>query len=329
MYPQKQVEQYVSNFQNHLLEEIQTGVVSAYRLHNPAYGRLESCLLLDTPEGFVIMGDLSPNGGHGCTSNFGYKLAWFAGNLSINYLLEKVHLEKSWQPELALADLTEWLESLVENEYMSEETKAWAKKELERGMSTDEFTCQDDMNAYFDAHISAWGDDKFITEEAAEAVEHWMEVISPWGPSLNDVALLYTIQKRFSELYPELIKSKATAGEGNKKAAIKLQKGGFYTTAYIFLSETDRTGEVEKALNNTPFFVRSDVEANEREYSGDTNFAFTEEEVVNGLTETLKALGYIVRQEKTHHIYGHFFEEVVFGSPECANWRVTPEEGVQ
>lgn len=211
MYPQKQVEQYVSNVQNHVLEEIQTGIVSAYRLHNPAYGRLESCLLLDTPEGFVIMGDMSPNNFHGCTSNFGYSLAWFAGNLSINYLLEKVHLEKSWQPELALADLTEWLKSLLENECMSEETKAWAKKELERGMSTDEFTCQDDMNAYFDDMGVS-----LDAQEAAESVEHWMEVISPWGPSLNDVALLYAIQKRFSELYPELIKSKATAGIAGK-----------------------------------------------------------------------------------------------------------------
>lgn len=85
---------------DHTLEQVlDTPNFKAFYLRPPGGGRMMSTLIVFTPEGIVLMGDLTP-GHHGNVSALGYGLSWFAGDLSGSYLCEKF-LQKSWHAELA------------------------------------------------------------------------------------------------------------------------------------------------------------------------------------------------------------------------------------
>jgi len=72
---------------NHRLRRISSGRIEAFYLENPEWGRAMSTLIVETPEGVVIMGDLSPIGN--ARSDFGYDLSWFARILPEQYICHK------------------------------------------------------------------------------------------------------------------------------------------------------------------------------------------------------------------------------------------------
>ncbi len=76
--------------------------VTAFYLKAPGT-RMMSTLLLFTPEGIVLQGDLTPER-KGSLSDLGYGPGWFAGKLSEGYLCEKF-LEHKWVPERAAEEL--------------------------------------------------------------------------------------------------------------------------------------------------------------------------------------------------------------------------------
>lgn len=84
--------------------------LTAYRLQLRGHGRMQSCFLVFTPEGIVIMGDWCPGGcagrNAGVISCYGYSEGWFAGRLSPDYLASKF-LRKCWQPEKGERQLKE------------------------------------------------------------------------------------------------------------------------------------------------------------------------------------------------------------------------------
>ena len=99
---------YVKNHQRkslaeHVLRKVSDGKVTAYYMEQPGKGRMMSTLLVFTPEGIAIMGDLTPET-NGTVSAFGYAVDWFAGKNSEDYLCEKF-LHREWVPELAEAAL--------------------------------------------------------------------------------------------------------------------------------------------------------------------------------------------------------------------------------
>ena len=68
-------------------------------------GRMGSTLLMETPEGLVISGDVCPRANtRGVISDLGYNLGWFAGTSSADYLASKF-LEKGWHAKLAQRDM--------------------------------------------------------------------------------------------------------------------------------------------------------------------------------------------------------------------------------
>ena len=97
------VEPYMKEaLKNHVLEVVlDSEKIQAYYLKEPGQGRMMSTLILFTPEGIVLQGDLTP-GRFGNVSAYKYGRAWFAGFLSEDYLCEKF-LPKVYVPEKALA----------------------------------------------------------------------------------------------------------------------------------------------------------------------------------------------------------------------------------
>lgn len=94
-----EAEQIKESFKDHVLQEVSSGEkIKAFYLKRPNT-RSESCLILFTPEGIVITGDMTP--GRGAVSAFGYGLDWFVSELGWDYLASKF-LDKEWVPELAV-----------------------------------------------------------------------------------------------------------------------------------------------------------------------------------------------------------------------------------
>lgn len=78
----------------------------AFYLKDPQYSRMQSCLILFSPEGINLFGDLCPSNDRRSSGvhAFGYGLSWFAGNLSWDYLASKF-LEERFVPEFAAVEL--------------------------------------------------------------------------------------------------------------------------------------------------------------------------------------------------------------------------------
>ena len=97
---------YDKIFENHYLEQVlDTDRFKAFYMRAPGLGRMESCLIMFSPEGINILGDLCPGNDtrNSGVHAYGYGLDWFAGRLSWSYLCEKF-LSKEWHRELAEED---------------------------------------------------------------------------------------------------------------------------------------------------------------------------------------------------------------------------------
>lgn len=95
----REVKEILEGFKDHVLEEIPSGErIKTFYLKIPKT-RMGSCLILFTPEGIAIMGDMTP--GRAAVSTLGYGLDWFASELGWDYLCSKF-LEKEWVAEYAI-----------------------------------------------------------------------------------------------------------------------------------------------------------------------------------------------------------------------------------
>ncbi len=97
---QEEIKTNVKRLENHYLEVVErTPNVEMYYLREPNRGRMMSTLIVFTPEGIVVTGDLSPSAGAGGVTSWpGYGIDWFTGRLDFAYLAEKF-LDKQWEPE--------------------------------------------------------------------------------------------------------------------------------------------------------------------------------------------------------------------------------------
>lgn len=111
-------EDYDEMFAQHHLEQVlDTETFKAFYLKETGMGRMQSCLILFTPEGINICGDLCPGNDprNSGVHAFGYGLNWFAGELSWSYLCEKF-LSKEWHKELAIEDCRRRAEDILRGE---------------------------------------------------------------------------------------------------------------------------------------------------------------------------------------------------------------------
>lgn len=115
-------------------------------LQRPGTSRMMSTLILFTPEGIALMGDLTPER-NGSISACGYGEQWFKGQLSEGYLCEKF-LDKKFSPKRALASLRrEILDARREGTLTNKEARdAWGNVD---GWGDEFFTVQDYENLYF------------------------------------------------------------------------------------------------------------------------------------------------------------------------------------
>ena len=97
---QKKIKDSVARLENHYLKVVEhTPNIEMYYLREPGSGRMMSTLIMFTPEGIVITGDLAPgSSGHGVVSCSGYGIDWFTGLLDSDYLASKF-LDRQWERE--------------------------------------------------------------------------------------------------------------------------------------------------------------------------------------------------------------------------------------
>jgi hypothetical protein len=157
-------EQIRKSLENHVLELVQYGVVTAYYLKEPGQGRMMSTLVTFSPEGITLSGDLTPNRS-GLVSSYGYGIGWFGSEKSEGYLCEKF-LDKGFVPEVAADELRD-PQSCWRN-WSNDETTETAKLRIEK---LDEII--EDLEG--DNHDSEWLANEL--EEAGYTVDRWLDCL--------------------------------------------------------------------------------------------------------------------------------------------------------
>lgn len=92
------------SLREHVLEQIlDTEKFKAFYIKQPGQGRMMSTLILFTPEGIVLQGDLTPSR-NGNVSCLGYGLSWFSSKLGEDYLCSKF-LDRVFVAEHAVSNI--------------------------------------------------------------------------------------------------------------------------------------------------------------------------------------------------------------------------------
>ncbi len=93
-------------FTNHVLEPWIDG---SLRMGIPGDG-IYAVHLIEFANRICITGDIRLGGNEcGIVSNVGYKLSWFAGQLSEGYLCEKFSLSREWQWKVAVEEINTYI----------------------------------------------------------------------------------------------------------------------------------------------------------------------------------------------------------------------------
>jgi len=175
--------------------------IQAYRLRQrpvrwdpsgkPELTRASSCMIVFTPEGIVILGDLCPNDNNGVVSRYGYGLSWFAGTLSTSYLCGKF-LSEEYSPDLGkkLAErcLKEALEESQETD-LDEKRKAKLEARIE---ALQEAIEDDELFGSID-QLSGLFYEVDLSDYIVDGV--------PFDYPTRDAGLLCAIQQTFARLY--------------------------------------------------------------------------------------------------------------------------------
>lgn len=187
-------------FEKHELVKLDgcSGAFAAYRLSVPALGRIQSCLILDTPECIVICGDLCPNDNHGVCSNYGYHLEWFAKHLDEHYLCSKF-MHKEYRPEHAMAYVQERLRELESGI----EEGTYIKEQAQEKINTLKEALEEAGDCPCDS-------ENFRSLEGFSALmdetEDWDAITDGVCDSYNprDAEILCVIQQTFARLLPKV-----------------------------------------------------------------------------------------------------------------------------
>lgn len=163
----------------HVLETVlESEKISAYYLKRPGQGRMMSTLILFTPEGIVLQGDLTP-GQNGNVSALGYGRGWFSGRLSGGYLCEKF-LNKVFRPDKAKRAIKE---DIIEQRRDGSITKDRAR-ELWNDMPDGD---EHDGRLFYEFYMDELGRDGCD--------------FPAYGYDLAEAGWLCAIQERFAALY--------------------------------------------------------------------------------------------------------------------------------
>ena len=185
-----------------------SGDFEAYRLQIPGYGRMQSCMILFTPEGIVLCGDWCPNDNQGLCSNYGYGLPWFVKKLGEQYLCEKF-LRKEYRPEYARDYVVHRIEEInfdIADGHRDEEDVKEKLDDLRSALAADDGTSTE--GEFFGTHESF--------SELMGKTEDWDALTDGvmMGYNPRDASLLCGLQQTFSKLYPALAESQQQQAKG-------------------------------------------------------------------------------------------------------------------
>ena len=177
---------------HHKLFPVEAGSMKAFYLAAPKVGdpgkmgsRINSALIIFSPEGIILCGDLCPEaGGNAVASVFGYGLGWFAGLLGGDYLCSKF-LSREHVPKRAL----ECVKSILSEKDMSEEQRKVLQEALEE--DPDAEGCHFATLDRFANLMSKAGLYDYITDGCG----------MDYNP--RDASILCAIQQRFAAAYAE------------------------------------------------------------------------------------------------------------------------------
>lgn len=159
---------------------LNTPKFKAFYLREDPGMRMQSTLIMFTPEGTWIGGDLCPEENKGVMSNFGYGLDWFSSKLDGRYLCEKF-LRESWDADRAKREIVEMMRD--RRGYEIETRRRWAaclREFVETGRYEE---CGDLVDAMYNAGLD--------TSDGPPG----------YGYNERSRSILERIQKRFAELY--------------------------------------------------------------------------------------------------------------------------------
>lgn len=172
-----------------LVPALDSGKFEAFLMKRPGEGRIMSTMIVFTPEGIVITGDLCPRAGtRGIVSDAGYGTGWFRGRLSERYLCEKF-LTDEWQLGLAASELREEIGDLRDEDGFD----IYVQK-LETIAEMLEHETIDSGQDLHD-HLNNAG---YETADGIPGMDY----------NLADAGWLCAIQQRFAELYNERVARK-------------------------------------------------------------------------------------------------------------------------
>lgn len=180
-----------------------SGDFEAYRLQIPNMGRMQSCMILFTPEGIVLCGDWCPNDNQGLCSNYGYGLPWFIKKLGEQYLCEKF-LRKEYRPEYARAYVEQRIEELksdvAEGLCRSRNSSENKIVVLAKALGADDGTSEEGE------HFGTFERFVALMDETDDHDALTDGVMMGYNP--RDAALLCGLQQTFAKLYPALVESR-------------------------------------------------------------------------------------------------------------------------
>lgn len=141
--------------------------------------RAQSTLIIFSPEGIIITGDLCPGENRGVVSDYGYGLSWFVQDLNPDYLAEKF-LRKRFVFEVADQEFRETVRGYVECGDMTAELGEKALSDWGEVDPEDESEALDVCEAYF--------------------AQHGIDDFGMWYDP-HEMKLLVATQRQFAELY--------------------------------------------------------------------------------------------------------------------------------
>lgn len=174
----------IESLKDHILEPLEIGQkVQAYYFKRPGQGRMMSTLILFTPEGIVLQGDLTP-GQNGNVSCLGYGSGWFSSQLSEDYLCSK---------------------------FLS---KVFVRDYAERGLRIEILQARRDHMLSKERARELWGETGLPDDSTApsEAYRLWTEELHyedgdgcpGYGYAPVEAGWLCAIQQRFAQLFNEV-----------------------------------------------------------------------------------------------------------------------------
>ena len=187
-----------------------SGIVTSFYLRAEPKSRMESVLVMFSPEGVQIVGDMTfGRESNAFVSNGGYGVGWFSSELSEDYLLEKF-MRRSLQWDVAEADVDIVVEEAVEAlEEQWRKDGEWDEIEhvdvvlLFREVNITKLRDhRDDALAAISARDEMALADAIIAIGGCDAMESF-----GLGYDTVDAGVLIGIQRAFRRLYDELAKS--------------------------------------------------------------------------------------------------------------------------